>query len=331
MGSKPEKAISATSVQFPRLALPDLEAELAELIQQIPSGKITTAGDLATALGSTFANRWVGQFCAAADPAALLIHRVVLATGKLKSPTAAEALEREGIAVSGDRVDVDRFRWNDFETTQPLRKLLDEQVELSRRIDLTPLAQPPMWVGGVDVSYPDPANAVAAYTLVRWPEPEIIWSKTVRFPVPFPYITSFLSYRELPIYLELLEQVWQCGRNCDLLMVDGSGILHPRKLGIAAHLGVWTGIPTLGVTKTYLTGEVDLEGIGDEEDRAVLVDGETLGYAFRPSASKRPLFVSPGHRVGIAESIHYARRLVSGHRLPEPLYWADRFSRDASG
>lgn len=296
----------------------------------MPAGYVTTPASLAKALGSRRADRWVGQFCAEADPSKLPVHRVVLSSGKLKPRSAPELLEREGIPVQEDRVDLAQFHWEDFETSQPLAALLDQQHELRQQIDLTPLQEEPTWIGGVDVSYPDPNTAVAAYTLCHWPQPEIVWSQTKRLSIGFPYITSFLSYRELPVYLELLEAVWQLGRGCDVLLVDGSGILHPRRMGVATHLGVWTGIATIGVTKTYLVGDVELEGIGDAENRPVLLEGQTAGYAFRPSRSKRPLFVSPGHRVEVRQSIQWVRGLVAGHRLPEPLYWADRLSREAS-
>ncbi|MBN1911240.1 MAG: endonuclease V, partial [Pirellulales bacterium] len=106
---------------------------------------------------------------------------------------------------------------------------------------------------------------------------------------------------------------------------------HPRHAGIATHLGILAGLPTIGVTKKLLVGRVDIEGLRPRESRPVLCDGLPLGLAIRPTAgSRRPIFVSPGHRVDIDFCGQTIMAFLTGRRLPEPLHWADRLSRQAA-
>ena len=118
----------------------------------------------------------------------------------------------------------------------------------------------------------------------------------------------------------------------DVLLVDGSGVLHQRHAGIAAHLGVVAGIPTVGVTKKLLCGEVDLTELEPLQSRPVVFEDRLVGVALRGSTrSRRPIFISPGHRTDVAFAERLVRRLMGPRRLPEPLYWADRLSRAAVG
>jgi deoxyribonuclease V len=115
------------------------------------------------------------------------------------------------------------------------------------------------------------------------------------------------------------------------MLVDGSGILHQRHAGIASHLGVAAGLPTVGVTKKLLCGQVDLEGLEPGQSRPVVLDEQIVGLALRPTAkSRRPIFVSPGTGVDLQLSERVVRKLLIGRRLPEPLYWADQLSRAAA-
>ena len=114
----------------------------------------------------------------------------------------------------------------------------------------------------------------------------------------------------------------------EIVLVDGSGILHHRHAGIASHLGVVASLPTIGVTKKLLCGRVDLSAMGPGESRPVVHEDQLIGAALRPTAgSLRPIFLSPGHRVDLAFCERLWRQLLTGRRLPEPIYWADRLSR----
>ncbi len=314
---------------------PDLEVLLASLFRQIPPGCVATCGALAGALGNPIAARWVGHFLRNHEHGEdCPCHRVVRADGHLGAYIAgslhdkARRLRREGVKVGRDRVDVTVYAFDRFVSDRPLDKLRRLQEELAAQVRLRGPRKPPKLVGGVDVSYPTTKEGVAAYTLVELDGGRCIWSTTIRRPITFPYITTYLAFREIPILLELIEAVRAEGRLAELLLVDGSGILHHRHAGIAAHLGVITGTPTVGVTKTLLVGKVDIEGMAPGESRPVYHQGQAIGAAIRAtSKSRRPIFVSPGHRVTLAMAESVVHRLLQGRRLPEPLYWADRLSR----
>jgi deoxyribonuclease V len=319
----------------PFCQLPDLAGRLHELIAQVPAGRVTTCGALAEALGNRIAARWVGEFALEHDhTAGCPCHRVVRAEGKLGPYIAggkevkAKRLAAEGIEVQGDAVDLERCGFDAFVSDRPLEELRRVQEALMERVSLQPRRRIPQTVGGVDVSYSRNGQGVAAYALVETDSGRLAWSTTIRRPVRFPYITTYLSFRELPILLELLEEVRSAGRMSRVLLVDGSGILHQRHAGIATHLGVVASLPTIGVTKKLLCGQVDLEGMQPDESRPVAYQDRLIGVALRTSPkSGRPIIISPGHLLDVVYAERLVRRLLVGHRLPEPLYWADRLSR----
>jgi deoxyribonuclease V len=145
--------------------------------------------------------------------------------------------------------------------------------------------------------------------------------------VSFPYISGYLAYRELPILLELIEQVQNQRAVTDVLFVDGNGILHPRRAGIASHLGVLTNLRTVGVGKKLLCGKVDLSQVKPLNPQTILDGEEELGMALKAEAGSRPVFVSPGHLIDMANAARLAQLLFHGHRVPEPIYHADAQSR----
>jgi deoxyribonuclease V len=210
-----------------------------------------------------------------------------------------------------------------------LEQLRQVQESIQRQILIRPRSRIPKFVGGVDVAYPSVGEGVAAYTLVETATGRLVWSTTIRRRVVFPYITTYLSFREIPILLDLLDEVRAGGRMAKVLLVDGSGILHHRRAGIASHLGVVASIPTIGVTKKLLCGSVNIEGMSPGESRPVIHEEGPIGIALRPTAgSRRPIFVSPGHRVDLPFAEQLVRKLLVGRRLPEPLYWADRLGKN---
>ena len=320
--------------RFP--AIPDLTSCLRQLLAQVPAGWVTTCGDLARALGNRIAAKWVGHLALHHQhDNACTCHRILRAGGALgayieeSSKAKASRLEAEGVAVRQGTVDLERFGFRDFTTDCPLIRLREIQEDIQTKIVLRPRRRIPKLTGGVDVSYPTPETGVAAYALVETATGRLVWSTTVRRRVAFPYISTYLSFREIPILLELLDVVRAAGRLADVLLVDGSGVLHQRHAGVASHLGVVASLPTVGVTKKLLFGQVDIEGMAPGESRPVVHQDQLLGVALRPTAgSRRPIFISPGHRVDVDFSEKLVRRLLTGRRLPEPLYLADRISRE---
>ncbi|MBN1588443.1 MAG: endonuclease V [Pirellulales bacterium] len=318
--------------------IPDLPKCLIGLWNQIPRGRITTYGELAEALGDRIAARWVGHLAMHHEhDDACPCHRIVRADGTLGNYIAGTAqdksrrLKAEGVAVAGDAVKRAPHRFTEFKTRRPLVVLRRAQESLVEHVSLEPPKDVPTTAGGVDVSYTSAGDGVAAFVLVDVASGDVLSKTIIRRPVRFPYITSYLSFRELPLLVDLIEEVDRQGRWADVLLVDGSGMLHHRHAGIATHLGVVCDRPTIGVTKKRLCGSVELGGLGPTESRPVLLDGEPLGMAIRPtSKSRRPIFFSPGYRMNVVAADEIVRRLLRGRRLPEPLYWADRLSREAA-
>jgi deoxyribonuclease V len=318
--------------------IPDLQAELMKLLEQVPAGRVTTYGDLAYALGNRIAARWVGHVMLNHQHrVGCHCHRVVRAGGQLGLYIAggarakARQLRREGVQVRRTGIDLPRFGMVEFRSERPLEKLTRVQEDLIAKVSLTGRRSVPRLVAGVDVSYGQSDMGIAAYALVETSTGKLVWSTTLKRPVVFPYITSYLAFREAPILLELIEKVRLAGRLAEPVLVDGSGMLHQRHAGIATHVGVAACLATIGVTKKLLCGEVDVADLKPQESRPIVHQDRPVGVAIRPTAgSVRPIFVSPGNRIDLGQAERVVRTLLLGRRLPEPLYWADRLSRKAA-
>jgi len=307
---------------------------LQRLIGQVPSGRVTTPGALAAALGNPIAARWIGHYLLHHDHHAnCTCYRVLRAGGMLGPyPDGEEEkirrLRAEGIEMVAGRFDLDRFGFGGFTGDRPLEKLARYQNRVAEKVSLHPRHKVPQQLGGVDVSYVSPTKGVAAYALVEVATGKLLWSTTICSEVGFPYISSYLTFRELPLLVELIDEVRAQNRIAPVILVDGTGTLHPRRSGIACHLGVVTGLPMIGVTKKLLCGQVDVTGLRPLESRPVVLDDQLIGAAIRPTAgSRRPLFISPGSGLNLASAEEITRAVLTGRRLPSPLYWADRLSR----
>lgn len=170
-------------------------------------------------------------------------------------------------------------------------------------------------VAGVDVGYRKiDGRGRAAIAVLSFPDLELVDSAVAHREVDFPYIPGLLSFRELPVVLDALESL---RIRPDLLLCDGQGYAHPRRFGIACHLGVLTDIPAIGVGKTRLTGKYTEPGSG-RGDWSPLLDGQdTLGAVLRTRNGCKPLFISQGHRVSLATAIDYVMRCTTRFKLPE--------------
>lgn len=320
--------------------LPKLDHAVCELLSQLPRGRVTTYGQLAKALGVVSAAKWIATYLLSSSADVRVpSHRVVRADGSLgeyqvrTSADQMQALVAEGVDVLEGRVDLDRYGFDEFETGWPLRQLMDWQNELAQEIRLVvpaSLTGEVKQIGGVDVSYVRPDLAIAGYALTDLATGELIWSHTREQPLAFPYISGFLGFRELPALVPLLEEVEQAGRLAEVLIVDGNGTLHARSAGVASHLGVVTGIPTIGIGKTLSFGQVDCEGMQPGETRPIHFEGRVIGTALRPTHGRKPVFVSPGHLMDLVTATQLAVNACHTHRIPEPQYWADRLSREAT-
>jgi deoxyribonuclease V len=175
-------------------------------------------------------------------------------------------------------------------------------------------------VAGVDAGFEDEgATARAAVVVLSFPALEPIDYAVARGPARFPYIPGFLSFREAPVILDALAMLRAAP---DLLICDGQGIAHPRRLGIASHLGVLSGLPTIGCAKSLLVGRHD--ELPDERGaRVPLVHRrEQVGWTLRTRPGVKPVYVSPGHRVGLDSAVALVMACVTRYRLPETTRYA---------
>ncbi len=177
-------------------------------------------------------------------------------------------------------------------------------------------------VAGIDTGYRN-GMAKAAVVSFKYPSLEPLEQAVSLRPVNFPYIPGLLSYRETPVILEAFEKLKQCP---DLLIIDGHGIAHPRRFGIACHIGLLLDVPSIGCAKTLLVGEYD-EPCPEQGGFSYLKDqGEIIGAVLRTRSNVKPVYVSIGHSVDLQDCIHFVLNCCRGFRLPETTRRADRLS-----
>jgi deoxyribonuclease V len=307
------------------LSLPDLPAALAALLRQIPSGRVTTFGDLATALGDVAAARWAAQWIRETATNNLPTHRVVLRTGELRAEQ-IQPLLAEGVPfVSASRVDL-TARWSDFVTEFPLARLRDWQTNLTAHADWTSSVPVPDIVAGVDLSYPTPQTAVAAYVAVEVATGAVVREITITAPVRFPYIPGYLTFRELPTLLMLLDEVRRQEPLAPVILVDGTGRLHPRQSGLAVAVGVCGGCVTIGVSKHQLCGRLRDD---DPLDGAPTIwqHDQCLGAILTRGAKRRTVFISAGNGLDLASCVRLVQSVWTTDRWPRPITRADALSR----
>ncbi|PZG11478.1 endonuclease V [Micromonospora craterilacus] len=202
------------------------------------------------------------------------------------------------------------------------------QEQLKQRLDLdTHLGTNPTLVAGVDVSYDKFSPRItAAAVVIDVTTREEVESAVVHGEVSFPYVPGLLAFREVPILLEALGTL---GCRPEVVVCDGYGIAHPRRFGLACHLGVVTERPTFGVAKTPFVGTYDQPG-RRRGDWSPLCDGdEVLGRVLRTQTDVKPVFVSAGHRTNLDEATSLTLDLSPRYRLPEVIRRADFLSREA--
>jgi deoxyribonuclease V len=179
-------------------------------------------------------------------------------------------------------------------------------------------------VAGVDVSYDDDAGeAYVAAVVYSYPALEPLGEVAQTRPNDWPYIPGLLSFREARLVLPALAAL---PVRPDLLLCDGHGTAHPRRFGLACHLGLLTGLPSVGCAKSWLLGDYEEPGRAVGDHTPLRDGGEVIGTAMRTRPASRPLFVSPGHRVTLEQALEVTLRLLRGARLPEPARAADRLA-----
>ena len=199
------------------------------------------------------------------------------------------------------------------------------QVKLAVEISRTGGVAVPRLVAGVDVSTSrGKGSGTGAVVVLGFPGLEVVEVSVIRGEVEFPYVPGLLSFREAPLILRACEGL---STTPDLILVDGQGVAHPRRIGLASHLGLLLNTPTVGCAKSRLCGSHDAPG--DERGCcADLVDGEeTIGAVVRTKSGTKPVYVSVGHRIDLQGAVHWVLECGRGYRLPEPV----RLAHQAAG
>jgi len=190
------------------------------------------------------------------------------------------------------------------------------QKQFASQVQLIPFNKQPTLVAGVDTSfYKGSDNIFGGIIVIRLPELETVEVVSIAEKECFPYIPGLLSFKELPTLHKAFRKLQS---RPEVILVDGQGIAHPRRMGIASHLGVELGIPTIGCAKSILVGTY--AALGERKgDRALLNHrGEQVGYALRTKIRCNPLFISPGHLINFQDSVTIVMQCMGKYRLPEP-------------
>ncbi len=287
----------------------------------IPAGSVATCGQIAEALGDVRAARAVATWLLQ-HPEVSGAHRVVRADGRSVIPGVATRLQQEGVPLTGGRVLRPRSVVP-IVADPVLSRLRDEQRRLASRVSEDDETATPDTVGGVDVSY-DGDRAFAVAVVLESRSLETVEVSAVETEVDFPYIPTYLAFREFPPVRTALEGLH---RKPEVLFVDGHGRLHPALFGFACFTGVQLGLPTIGIAKHPLAGR-PVPSAGRISDAVPIeLDGVVRGYAWAPPGASRPFYVSVGNRISLAAALTMAQR-ATRRKYPEPLLVADRLSKE---
>ncbi len=197
-----------------------------------------------------------------------------------------------------------------------LVELKREQEKLSRRIILRDTFSEIKTIGGA-VCQQMGSKLLACVVVCEFPSFKIKEKKTYLLEHPLPYRPGFEAYREMPAIMEAFDQLEE---EPEVLLVKGSGILHPRRIGVASHLGLALNVPTIGVQEALY--------FGTAQEGKVMADGEILGFEIKTKEHSNPLYVSPGHNISLGSALHIVTKtIVPPHKLPEPLHLAHKMGR----
>jgi len=196
----------------------------------------------------------------------------------------------------------------DLEKLKKEQKKLAKSIQIKDSIDFS-LAERIAGISGVFSG-----NMMFCGIIVMNPSLEIIEQQYHSEKVNFPYIPGFRAYRELPVMIKTLEKLEV---KPDLILVPAHGILHSR-LGLASHLSIATGIPTIGVAKSLIEGE--------QKDNEIFLNGKKVGEVVRLKEKSSPIYISPGNMISLKTAVELTKKLSTYHKLPEPLYQAHRYA-----
>lgn len=190
------------------------------------------------------------------------------------------------------------------------------QNELRARLDISERPLDIKYIGGADISLNLYSTTIyAGIILLSYPHMLPVAYSLVKSETHFPYVPGFLAFREVPALIRVLDQM---KKRPDVLVTDGHGIAHPRRMGIAAHFGAVTGQPSIGCAKNILFGKYEEPSQTVQSYSIIRDNQEPIGYAFRSKSKTAPVYISPGHLVGMENSLQIIRQCLGKYRIPEP-------------
>ena len=272
-----------------------------ELVKQIPRGKVSTYGAVARALGDIIAARAVGIMLNQNPYKDVPCYRVIKSDGSLGGyATGVEKkirlLMKDGIEIVNGKIDLTKYFFDDFVTDYPLKKLRQEQERLKEMVSEEDDFEMNS-IAGMDVSYTRRYGYGAYVEFDNEGNP--IKRKVVKMKIEFPYIPTYLAYRELPVLNELIKN-----EKPNIVMLDGNGLLHPRLFGIACHFGVVNNMVTIGVAKKLLCG-IERNGYVYIGDKKV---AKKIGK----------IYISPGNKISVDSAWEVAKKFMK-YNMPEPI------------
>ena len=191
------------------------------------------------------------------------------------------------------------------------------QIKLREYLDLSPRNINVKTIAGCDVSQAKWSNIfTSAVVIMSFPDFEIIETEVSKVKVDFPYIPGLLSFREMPPLIESWRKIKIIP---DLVFCDGSGYIHPRRFGLACHLGLWLNLPTIGCAKNLLCGQTEFPGNDKGSRTNVYLDDEVVGATVRTRTGVKPMYISPGNLISLEQSIQYVLEACPKYRIPEPV------------
>jgi deoxyribonuclease V len=201
--------------------------------------------------------------------------------------------------------------------TLTVKEAIALQKTLAAQVRIQPLPARFKIIGAADISYSRHTDLlVAVIVSLSWPGLDLLESVNYVCRVAFPYVPGLLSFREVPPLIEAYRKIRE---KPDVLLCDGQGIAHPRKLGFASHLGLCLGIPTVGCAKSRLCGDHESLTLRKGSSKPLLLGGEQLGLVFCSRDGVKPIYISPGHLSDIASSKRLISHCLRRYRIPEPL------------
>ena len=190
------------------------------------------------------------------------------------------------------------------------------QKKLASHIRLEPYRQMPKTIAGADISFNKSSTTVyAGVVVLSFPEMKLLSYSLAVTETHFPYVSGYLAFREMPAITKAWEQI---PKKPDILVFDGQGILHPRRMGIATHFGLLTDHPTIGCAKTMLYGDYTNPDLEKFSTSPIYAKAELSGYALRTKMAVKPVFISPGHRTDPQSALDIVTQCVGRYRIPEP-------------